>query len=50
MKLVAGSALFISAKYEEIYPPILKDFSQKMKINKIEILKMEEQIIQAISF
>ena len=52
LQLVGVSALFIACKYEEIYPPELKDFvyvTDKAYTNK-EILKMERIILMELSF
>lgn len=51
-QLVGITALFISAKYEEIYPPPLKDFSEMTQktYSKAEILQMEGNIVCALKF
>jgi cyclin B len=50
--LVGVSALFIASKYEEIYPPELKDFVYvtDKAYTKKEILKMERTILTELSF
>jgi len=51
-QLVGITALFISAKYEEIYPPPLKDFSEMTQktYSKADILQMEGNIVCALKF
>lgn len=52
LQLVGVTALFIAAKYEEIYPPPLKDFSEitQRAYTKTEILQMEGNIVCALKF
>lgn len=49
-QIIALTCLFISSKYEEIYPPPLKDFISKRKIKKDDILLTEGDIMQVIGF
>ena len=46
------AALFIAAKYEEIYPPPLKDFIEitQKSYSKAEVLNMEGVIMCALNF
>jgi hypothetical protein len=46
------TALLISTKYEEIYPPEMKDLLNisENKFTKSEILKMEYKILCALEF
>lgn len=52
LHLLGVTALLIATKYEEIYPPELKDLISisENKFSKEEILKMEFQIIMALDF
>ena len=47
MQLVGVAALLIATKYEEIYPPTVKDFIYLTDntYTKSQILKMEESIL-----
>ena len=51
-QLLGVSAMFVASKYEEIYPPMLKDFVQvcDYAYSKEQILIMESQILQVIDF
>ena len=44
--------MLISTKYEEIYPPELKDLLNisENKFNKIDVLKMESKILSTLEF
>ena len=46
------AALFIAGKYEEIYPPELREYVNiaNFQIGKGEILKMERQILKILNF
>jgi G2/mitotic-specific cyclin-B, other len=46
------TALLISTKYEEIYPPELKDLLSvsENKFTKTEVLKMESKILSTLEF
>ena len=52
LHLLGVTALLISTKYEEIYPPELKDLLNisENKFKKEEVLKMENQILSALEF
>jgi G2/mitotic-specific cyclin-B, other len=52
LQLVGVTALFISAKYEEIYPPPLKDFVEltQKAYSKTEVLTMEGNIVNSLKF
>jgi len=52
LHLLGVSTLLIAAKYEEIYPPELKDFlmvSENLFTNK-QVLQMERDILMEINF
>ena len=52
LQLVGVSALLIASKYEEIYPPELRDlvYITDRAYNKQEILQMENDIINTLSW
>ena len=52
LQLVGITALMIVAKYEEIYPPLIKDFVAVCDnaYSKSQILEMESQIIMSLNF
>jgi hypothetical protein len=52
LQLIGVSALFIACKYEEIYPPELKDFVYitDKAYTKEDILKMEYEILKTLDF
>ena len=52
VQLLGISALFIAAKYEEIYPPTVKDFVYvaQNQFAGPKILEMEKQILFALQF
>lgn len=52
LQLLGVSALFIACKYEEIYPPELKDFIYvtDKAYSKSEMLKMENDILSNLNF
>jgi len=52
LQLVGVSAMLISTKYEEIYPPEVKDFEYvtDRAYNRQEILEMEGKIIAQLNF
>ncbi|KAL4506054.1 hypothetical protein ABPG72_013815 [Tetrahymena utriculariae] len=52
LQTIGITALFIAAKYEEIYPPELREFSDitDRACSKSEILQMEGDIINALNF
>ena len=51
-QLLGTSALFVASKYEEIYPPGLKDFADitDNTYSKKDILDMESKILIALDF
>lgn len=52
LQLVGVAALLCASKYEEIFPPMLKDlvFVVDNAYNKQEIVEMESQILQALQY
>lgn len=52
LQLVGVTAMLIACKYEEIYPPIVKDFVYitDNAYTKEEILEMEKNMLQALDF
>lgn len=52
LHLLGVGALLVACKYEEIYPPDLKDLLQvsENKFTKPEALKMESMILSALDF
>lgn len=52
LQLVGVAALFIASKYEEIYPPELKDFVYitDKAYSKADILQMEKEILVELNF
>lgn len=52
LQLVGVAALLISAKYEEIYPPELRDlvYITDRAYNKQEILEMESEIVNTLQY
>ena len=52
LHLLGVTALLIATKYEEIYPPELKDLLSvsENKFTKTEVLKMENKILSALEF
>ena len=52
LQLVGVTALFIASKYEEIYPPELKDFVYitDKAYSKVDILTMEKEILNELNF
>ena len=52
LQLVGVSCMLIAAKYEEIYPPTLKDFTYITNngFTSREILQMEQKILFAVDF
>jgi hypothetical protein len=52
LHLLGVTALLISTKYEEIYPPELKDLLNisENKFNKADVLKMESKILSTLEF
>ena len=52
LHILGVTSLLISTKYEEIYPPDLKDLLtvSENKFTKAEVLKMEQQILITLQF
>ena len=52
LQLVGVTAMLIACKYEEIYPPIVKDFVYitDNAYTKEEILEMEREMLMALDF
>ena len=52
LHLLGVSTLLIAAKYEEIYPPELRDFLvvSENKFTKEMVLQMEKDILQELQF
>ena len=52
LQLVGVTAMLIACKYEEIYPPIVKDFVfiTDNAYTKEEILKMEKKMLTTLDF
>jgi len=50
--LLGVSTLLISSKYEEIYPPDLRDLLaiSENKFNRDQVIKMEKQILTTLGF
>ncbi|KRX09122.1 Cyclin-like protein [Pseudocohnilembus persalinus] len=49
-QIIGGTALFMAAKYEEIYPPSLGDFARRMNFKKQDMVNIEGKIISKIGF
>jgi len=52
LQLVGVSALLIACKYEEIYPPALKEFVAicDKAYTSVEILEMEADVLNVLDF
>ena len=52
MQLVGITALWMAAKYEEVYPPQMKYFAEVTNgaFSKKDMLRVEEQMINSIEF
>lgn len=52
LHLLGVSTLFLASKYEEIYPPELRDFLavSENKFTKQTVLQMEKDILHALNF
>ncbi len=52
LQLVGVAALVIASKYEEIYPPEIRDFIHltERTVSKDEVIKMEGQILKRLKF
>ncbi|CAG9336289.1 unnamed protein product [Blepharisma stoltei] len=52
LQLVGVTSLYLSSKYEEIYPPELKDFVQitDRAYTREQVVKMEKEILNTLNF
>lgn len=50
LRLIASTCIFISSKYEEIYPPSIKDLLVMFNFNKMAILEYEGKVMNSIQF
>lgn len=50
IKIFVLSCIFIASKYEEIYPPLLEDYSEYFFFSKSEIFNLESFILDIINF
>ncbi|NWI33762.1 CCNB1 protein, partial [Sula dactylatra] len=52
LQLVGVTAMFIASKYEEIYPPSVRDFASVTDhtYTMVQIFRMEVKILQALNF
>ena len=50
MKIFTLTCIFIASKYEEIYPPLLEEYSDLMTFSREEIFKLENFILDTINF
>lgn len=52
LHLLGVTAVLIATKYEEIYPPDLKELLNvsENKFTKTDVLKMEQEILRALDF
>ena len=52
LQLVGVTAMFIASKYEEIYPPQIKDFIEVTdnSYTRAEVLQMEGSILEILEF
>ena len=50
IKLIFLACIFITSKYEEIYPPFLDEYSDFFVFSNNEILKIEHDILKTIKF
>lgn len=52
LHLLGVATLFLAAKYEEIYPPELRDFLavSENKFTKKTVLQMEKDILHVLNF
>ena len=50
LKVFDLSCIFIASKYEEIYPPLLEDYSELVNFSRQEIFKLENFILSTINF
>ena len=50
IKLFIISCLFVAAKYEEIYPPLIEDYYEFFYFSKSDLFKLENFILDTINF
>ena len=50
IKIFTLTCIFIASKYEEIYPPLLEEYSDLMTFSREEIFKFENFILDTINF
>jgi cyclin B len=52
LQLVGGTAMFLASKYEEIYPPEVKDFVHvtDRAYTKDQLVKTERDMLEVLSF
>ena len=50
IKIFTLTCIFIASKYEEIYPPLLEEYSDLMTFSREEIFKLENFILDTINF
>ena len=50
--MYGAAAMLIASKYEEIYPPTLKDFLtvSENKFTKAQVIEMEQSILSTLGF
>ena len=50
IKLFIISCIFVAAKYEEIYPPLIEDYFEFVNFSKSDLFKLENLILDTINF
>ncbi len=50
IKIIMLACIFISAKYEEIYPPLLEDYKEFLTFSDNDIFKLEYDILEYTGF
>jgi len=50
MKIFVLTCIFIASKYEEIYPPLIEDYSELVSFSRTELFKLENFILDKINF
>ena len=50
IKIVMLACIFISAKYEEIYPPFLEEYKEFLTFSENDIFKLEHDILEYTGF
>ena len=50
IKLFIISCIFVAAKYEEIYPPLIEDYYQFFNFSNSDLFKLENFILDIINF